>query len=54
MRLGKEQGAGYVGDTEDAPLTELIFSDSERASVTADQEPAVSAGRQGACDTSGA
>lgn len=44
MRLGKEQAAGYVEDTKAAPLTELIISDSERAFVTAEQEPAAAAG----------
>ncbi len=43
MRLGKEQAAGYVEDTE-APETAGIFnSDTERTPVPQDPQPAVAA-----------
>ncbi len=44
MRLGKEQAAGYVEDTEAPVGTEANFSDSERALVAAEPDPAVAAG----------
>jgi hypothetical protein len=44
MRLGKEQGTGYIEDTE-APEAEGIFnSDTERTPVPEDPQPAVAAG----------
>jgi hypothetical protein len=44
MRLGKEQAAGYVEDTEATPAGEFIISDSERTVVPAEPEPAAAAG----------
>jgi hypothetical protein len=44
MRLGKEQAAGYIEDTEATVAAEEILSDSERALVHAEPETAVSAG----------
>jgi hypothetical protein len=45
MRLGKEQAAGYVEDTETVPAAEEIqISHPESALATADPEPAVPAG----------
>jgi hypothetical protein len=45
MRLGKEQAAGYVEDTE-APETAEVFKDldTERSVVAQDPQPAVAAG----------
>ena len=45
MRLGKEQAAGYVEDTETVPAAEEIqISHPEPAPATAEPEPAVRAG----------
>jgi len=39
MRLGKEQSAGFVEDSDDAAVhTEVFIPDSERAPATADPE----------------
>ena len=45
MRLGKEQAAGYVEDTETVSVAEdLTIVHPERTEVTAETEPAVTAG----------
>ncbi len=44
MRLGKEQAAGYVEDTAAALPAEVLITDTERAPVTEEPEPAVAAG----------
>ncbi len=45
MRLGKEQAAGYVEDTETVSVTEeLQLSHPERTPATPEPEPAVIAG----------
>jgi len=45
MRLGKEQAAGYVEDTETVPAAdEIKISHPEAAPATAEAEPAVRAG----------
>lgn len=45
MRLGKEQAAGYVEDTETVSAAEEIqISHPERTLATAEPEPAVPAG----------
>jgi hypothetical protein len=45
MRLGKEQTAGYVEDTETVPAAEEVtISHPERTPVTPEPEPAVPAG----------
>jgi hypothetical protein len=44
MRLGKEQGAGYVEDDENVTAAEDLTSYPERTSPTPEPEPAVSAG----------
>jgi len=44
MRLGKEQAAGYVEDTDAAVQAEVFISDPERAPVAAEPEPAVAGG----------
>jgi hypothetical protein len=44
MRLGKEQASGYVEDTQAAPEPEVKISDTERAPVAAEPDPAVAAG----------
>jgi hypothetical protein len=44
MRLGREQAAGYIEDTEAALGAEVIISDSERAVVAGEPEPAIPAG----------
>lgn len=43
MRLGKEQGKGYVEDAEEAPAAEVFDSDMERVAVAL--EPLGSSGR---------
>jgi hypothetical protein len=44
MRLGKEQAAGYVEDTDESVQAEVFISDPERAPVAAEPAPAVSGG----------
>jgi hypothetical protein len=44
MRLGKEQAAGYVEDTEAPEMGENFNSDMERTPVPQDPQPAVAAG----------
>jgi hypothetical protein len=44
MRLGKEQAAGYIEDTEATAAAGDIISDSERALANVEPEPAVTAG----------
>jgi len=49
MRLGKEQAAGYVEDTESDPITgtleeELTTSQPERTELTPAPQPAVTIG----------
>jgi len=41
MRLGKEQGAGYVEDTEATEVPAVLISDTERAPVAEQPQPAV-------------
>jgi hypothetical protein len=44
MRLGKEQAAGYVEDTEATEVGEVLTSDTERTPVAEQPLPAVAAG----------
>lgn len=44
MRLGKEQAAGYVEDTDAALQDEVFISDPERAPIPAEPQPAVFGG----------
>jgi hypothetical protein len=44
MRLGKEEAAGYVEDTEGIVPEDVSVPDTERAPVTAELEQAVAAG----------
>ncbi len=44
MRLGKEQAAGYVEDTQAAEVMEELIPDTERAPVADQPQPAVAAG----------
>jgi hypothetical protein len=44
MRLGKEQSAGYVEDTENVSADEDLISLPERTPATPEPEPAVTAG----------
>ena len=44
MRLGKEQAAGYVEDTETVFAAEDLITDPERTQPAAEPEPAVPAG----------
>jgi hypothetical protein len=44
MRLGKEQAAGYVEDTENVPEAEELINYPERTAVTLEPAPAVTAG----------
>ena len=43
MRLGKEEAAGYVEDTQAALAAEVLITDTERAPVTQEPQPAVAA-----------
>jgi hypothetical protein len=44
MRLGKEQAAGYVEDTETVSAAEDLNTYQERMPATPEPEPAVTAG----------
>jgi hypothetical protein len=44
MRLGKEQAAGYVEDTETVSAAEDLIIHPERTQPTPEPEPAVQAG----------
>jgi len=44
MRLGKEQAAGYVEDTEATEVPEVLISDTERSPVTEQPQPTAVAG----------
>ena len=44
MRLGKEQSAGYVEDTETVSVDEDLTSRPERTPATPEPEPAATAG----------
>ena len=44
MRLGKEQAAGYVEDTEATEVAEVLSPDTERAPVAEQPQQAVAAG----------
>ena len=44
MRLGKEQAAGYVEDTETVSAPEDLIAYPERAQATPEPEPALPAG----------
>jgi hypothetical protein len=44
MRLGKEQAAGYVEDTETVFAAEDLITDPERTRPAPEPEPAVPAG----------
>jgi len=44
MRLGKEQAAGYVEDTETTEVPEVLISDTERTPATEPAQPAVVTG----------
>ena len=44
MRLGKEQAAGYVEDTENVPAAEELIDHPERTPVTPELAPTVTAG----------
>jgi hypothetical protein len=43
MRLGKEQAAGYVEDTETVCAAEDLITDPERTQPAPEPEPAVQA-----------
>ena len=43
MRLGKEQAAGYVEDTETVSAAEDLITDPERTQLTPEPQPAVPA-----------
>jgi hypothetical protein len=44
MRLGKEQSAGYVEDTENVTADEDLITYPERTPATPEPEPAASQG----------
>ena len=44
MRLGKEQAAGYVEDTETVSAAENLITHPERTHPTTEPQPAVTAG----------
>ncbi len=44
MRLGKEQAAGYVEDTETVSAAEDLITHPERTPASPEPEPAVTAG----------